>query len=104
MRATIPRLDVVGFGTRQTLASYLSMQTVPETTESAAHRRSALSDGPACANVDERMVAVTSRAALRFIMRREDDAEASTHCDGGQRPRPSRSSSAVRRLRATRRS
>src|SRR4029079_3758864 len=34
--------EVVAFGTRQTLASYLSMQTVAETTESSGHFLSAL--------------------------------------------------------------
>src|SRR4051794_26738939 len=34
---TSPALIVVGPGTRQTLASYVSIQTVPDTTESTGH-------------------------------------------------------------------
>src|SRR5262249_7913312 len=46
IRATSDLFAVVAFGTRQTLASYLSMHTGPDTTASAGHFESGALGGP----------------------------------------------------------
>src|SRR5512144_3163868 len=70
MRDTRPRLRVVAFGTRHTLASYLSMQPVPDTTASGGHAVSGPLGGPAAASAPAAPTRTRAAAAATFLVMR----------------------------------